>query len=112
MRTTLDDGARLRHSTQNLKPFRGRLLQFHPLRKRRKALNALIPTVIPYAGGQVEFAVNMHADPPTYSPLPSPLAPSDGLATYLMVVRGYLETVAMENQSWTYRWLRLHMNHI
>ena len=27
-----------------------------------KTPNALIPTVIPYAGGQVEFAVNMGAD--------------------------------------------------
>jgi len=27
-----------------------------------KTPNALIPTVIPYAGGQVEFAVNMGTD--------------------------------------------------
>lgn len=27
-----------------------------------KTSNALIPTVIPYAGGQAEFAVNMGAD--------------------------------------------------
>ncbi|KAL4076344.1 hypothetical protein J3A83DRAFT_4411043 [Scleroderma citrinum] len=44
-----------------------------------KTPNALIPTVIPYAGGQVEFAVNMGAD----------------FATRLMIVRGDFETVSM-----------------
>ncbi|KAI6018277.1 hypothetical protein EDC04DRAFT_468561 [Pisolithus marmoratus] len=44
-----------------------------------KVPNALIPTVIPYAGGQAEFAVNMGAD----------------FATRLMIVRGDFETVSM-----------------
>ena len=93
VRTTLDSQPA---GTQNLKPFRGRL----PLHKRRKALNAPIPTAIPYTSGQVEFAVDMRADIPLY-PLSS--APSDGLATCLMILWGYLETVSMENQSRTYR---------
>ena len=93
VRTTLDSQPN-RHT--NLKPFRGRL----PLRKRRKALNAPIPIAIPYTSGQVEFALNLRTDTPLY-PLSS--APSDGLATCLMIVWGYLETVSMENQSRTYR---------
>ena len=93
VRTTLDSQPN-RHT--NLKPFRGR----PPLRKRRKALNAPIPTAIPYTSGQVEFAVDMRADIPLY-PLSS--APSDGLAICLMIAWGYLETASMENQSRTYR---------
>ncbi|KAI6146088.1 hypothetical protein BKA82DRAFT_4330346 [Pisolithus tinctorius] len=46
-----------------------------------KVPNALIPTVIPYAGGQAEFAVNMGADA--------------RFATRLMIVRGDFETVSM-----------------
>ncbi|KAI6034597.1 hypothetical protein BKA83DRAFT_4192223 [Pisolithus microcarpus] len=48
-------------------------------KSKLKVPNALIPTVIPYAGGQAEFAVNMGAD----------------FATRLMIVRGDFEVVSM-----------------
>ncbi|KIJ69801.1 hypothetical protein HYDPIDRAFT_171781 [Hydnomerulius pinastri MD-312] len=48
-------------------------------RNKLKAPNALIPTVVAYAGGQTEFAVDMGAD----------------FATRLMIVRGDFESVSM-----------------
>ncbi|KAG0702413.1 hypothetical protein DFH29DRAFT_501412 [Suillus ampliporus] len=48
-------------------------------KQKLKAPNALMPTVIPYAGGIVEYAVNMGSQ----------------FATRLMIVRGDFETVSM-----------------
>ncbi|OJA20423.1 hypothetical protein AZE42_10774 [Rhizopogon vesiculosus] len=48
-------------------------------KQKLKAPNALMPTVIPYAGGIVEYAVNMGSE----------------FATRLMIVRGDFETVSM-----------------
>ncbi|KAG2128995.1 hypothetical protein DEU56DRAFT_902989 [Suillus clintonianus] len=49
------------------------------VKHKLKAPNALMPTVIPYAGGIVEYAVNMGSE----------------FATRLMIVRGDFETVSM-----------------
>ena len=105
-----EDYTRRLRQAQNLKPFRGRLLRSHPLCKRRKAPNVLIPTAIPcWWSSRVRC---QYARRPTYILLyPLSSAPSDGLATCLRIVWGYLETVSMENQSRAYRWLQLHMNH-
>ncbi|KAG2343653.1 hypothetical protein BDR05DRAFT_1059541 [Suillus weaverae] len=48
-------------------------------KQKLKAPNALMPTVIPYAGGIVEYTVNMGSE----------------FATRLMIVRGDFETVSM-----------------
>ncbi|EGO02113.1 hypothetical protein SERLA73DRAFT_48373 [Serpula lacrymans var. lacrymans S7.3] len=48
-------------------------------KQKQKAPNALVPTIIPYSGGQVDFAVNM----------------GDDFATRLMIVSGNFESVSM-----------------
>ncbi|EIW76295.1 hypothetical protein CONPUDRAFT_158322 [Coniophora puteana RWD-64-598 SS2] len=52
--------------------------QADPKQKQKAPPNALVPTTIPYAGGEAEFIVNM-----------------SNFATRLMIVRGSFETVSM-----------------